>query len=117
MCEVAPVSCQGKGVSYSERMTKNPYINASLAAAYIALVATVMTVGEKFGPDGSILVPMAVLSLFVLSACVMGFIFFFEPVQMYLDGAKKEAISLAYKTIGTFAVITALFFATLLFVA
>ena len=94
-------------------MTRNPYANAVAAAAYIVLVAMVMTFGREFGPDESVFIPIAVLSLFVLSAAVMGFIFFFQPVQMYLDGAKKEAIDLFLKTLATFAGLTVLALAVL----
>ena len=87
-------------------MTKNPYINALAAALYIVVVASIMTLGQKSGPDPSVLVPIAVLSLFVLSAAVMGYVFFFQPVQMFLDGAKKESVDLFVKTIAAFAVLT-----------
>ena len=110
-------SCWETGGEYSEPMTKNPFINAILAGAYIVGVVAVIATGENLGPDESILIPMAILSLFVLSALAMGFIFFFQPVQMYLDGSKKEAVDLVVKTIATFAGITALFFAVLFFFA
>lgn len=92
-------------------MTKNPYINAVCAALYIAGIATILQIAQHFGHDkpDTILAPMAFLSLFVLSATAMGTIFFFKPVQMYLDNEKKEAVALVLKTIGTFAVFTALF--------
>jgi len=71
-------------------MTKNSFYNAILAAGYIALVVTTISTFE--GSDGpeTILVPMAMLSLFVLSAAMMGYIFLLHPVQMYLDGQRKR---------------------------
>src|SRR3989344_1776138 len=99
-------------------MTKNPIHNALLASGYIVLVASLMFFGSRFagGPD-TVLVPIAMLSLFVLSAAVMAYLFLLQPVQMYLDGEKKEAIHLFAKTLATFAVITAILFAILFLLA
>ena len=99
-------------------MTKNPIHNAILAGGYIVLVASVMYFGPRLagGPD-SVLVPIAMLSLFVLSAAVMGYLFLLQPIQMYLDGEKKEAVDLFAKTLATFAVITAALFAILFLLA
>ena len=61
-------------------MTQNPILNALSATLYIALVASLMFNMEKI-PDGvdSILMPIAMLSLFVLSAAVMAYVFWFKP--------------------------------------
>ena len=93
-------------------MTKNYLVNAFLALVYIALVVTVIFYGERIvpGPDDSVILPIAFLSLFVLSAAIMGMIFFFQPLQMYLDGNKKEAVALLTKTVITFAILTVLIF-------
>ena len=95
-------------------MTKNPIHNAILASGYIVLVASLMFFGSTFagGPD-TVLAPIAMLSLLVLSAAIMAYLFLLQPVQMYLDGEKKEAIHLFAKTLATFAVITAILFAIL----
>src|SRR3989344_2635093 len=97
-------------------MSRNPFVNAALAAAYIAVVASLMYyVPKAVGLVDSVFVPIAVLSLFVLSAALMCYFFLFQPVQMYLDGQKKEAIDLFVKTVGVFAGITILIFAILFF--
>lgn len=54
------------------------------------------------------------ISLFTLSAAVMGYLFFSQPLQMYLDGSKKSAVKLFLQTIVSFAVLTILAFAVLL---
>ena len=54
---------------------------------------------------------MALLSLFVLSAAVMGYIFFYQPTQLYLAGKHKEAVNMFLKTVGFFATITLVFLA------
>ena len=90
-------------------MTKNPFINALGAVAYIVLVASTMFyVSNHAQHNVSIMVPIMVLSLFTLSAAVMGYIFLAQPVQLYLGGKKKQAINLFLKTVGIFAGITVL---------
>lgn len=85
-------------------MTKNPFINALAALAYISAVASFMFFGvEKVDVVPSILVPIAMLSLFTLSAAIMGYIFIGQPLQLYLDGHKKEGTDLFLKTTLYFA--------------
>ncbi len=89
-------------------MTKNPYLNAVIAGCYIVFVVLLITYGPAYvreKPD-TILAPMAMLSLLVLSVAFMGYTFFFQPALMYLDGKKREAIELFTKTLLTFSVIT-----------
>ncbi len=97
-------------------MTNNPYLNALLAAAYIALVACVMYFGTSTmaGKEDTVLAPIAMLSLFVLSAAVMGFIFLFQPLQLLVKGDVASATTLFLKTLVTFAAITAVVFAALI---
>ena len=89
-------------------MTKNPYHNALLAAAYIVFVVLLISYGPALVRDkpDTILAPMAMLSLLVFSVAFMGYIFFFQPVLMYLDGQKREAVEFFTKTLVAFAVIT-----------
>ncbi len=92
-------------------MSRNPFINAFAATAYIALVATVMFNGEKiFGPDESVIIPIAVLSLFVLSAAVMGYLFVLEPLRLFLEGDHRGATKLFLATVGVFACVTGAIF-------
>src|SRR3989338_8970797 len=89
-------------------MTQNPLYNALLVSGYIVLVVTIMTsfVDKADGPERGILVPLTILSLFVLSAAVMSYIFFYQPIMLYMDGKKTEAVNLFLKTLGFFAGIT-----------
>ena len=91
-------------------MTKNPILNALVALGYIILIATVMFYGIKNTEHGkdTIIIPVAMLSLFTLSAAVMSYTFLSSPLQLYLDGKRKEAIKLITQTIAVFGVITAL---------
>jgi len=56
----------------------------------------------------NILIPIMMLSLFVLSVAMMGSFFVCQPLRLYLDGEKKRAVDLFWKTIGVFAIITLL---------
>src|ERR1700722_17441362 len=91
-------------------MTKNPYLNALCAVVYIIAVVLLITYGPIFvrqKPD-TIFAPMAVLSLLVLSVVFMADVFFFQPVFLYLEGQKREAVQFFTKTLVTFALITAI---------
>lgn len=98
--------CQIVSPVYSERMTKNPFYNAVLASGYIVLIVTIISSFEGSHEPDTILVPIAMLSLFVLSAASMGYLFFYQPVMLYLNGKPEDAVDLFLKTLGIFACIT-----------
>ena len=64
--------------------------------------------------EDTILAPIAMLSLFVLSTAVMGFLFISQPLQMYLDGDKKSALKLFLQTMLVFAIIVLIIFVLLI---
>ena len=89
-------------------MTKKPLINALGASVYIILVVTVMdfvTQPLKNKPD-TFFVPITVLFVLTLSVTVMAYLFFYQPLQFFINGKKKEAVDLFVKTVGIFAVFT-----------
>ncbi len=91
-----------------KKLSKNPQINSIYAEIYIVVVVFIMqNMGAPDTPD-TFFAPVAALSLFVLSVAVMGYFFFGEPLWLYLDGKKKEAVSFFMRTVISFAVITAL---------
>lgn len=96
-------------------MTKNPIINALSAVLYICTVASIMFFGSSLAVpiEETVLVPIAMLCLFSLSVAVMAFVFFYQPVLMYMEGEKARGVNLALQTVGAFAVITAILFACL----
>lgn len=95
-------------------MSKNPIVNALAAALYIGVLASVMFYGQPLiDPVDNVLMPITMLSLLTLSAAMMAYIFFYQPVLMYLEGQKTDAIKLGVHTVGAFAAITAIFVATL----
>ena len=94
---------------------KNPFINAFVAALYITAVASVMYYGPKIAGriEETVVVPIAIISLFTLSAAVMGYVFLYQPLQLYLEGDKKTAVNLFLKTVVIFGGITAVILVSL----
>ena len=89
-------------------MTKNPLINALSASVYIILVITVMTFATKplqNKPD-TFFTPVVFLSLLTLSVAVMAYLFFYQPLMLFIEGKKKESVKLLTQTIGFFAIFT-----------
>ena len=92
-------------------MTKNPIVNALSASAYIILGVTVMTYVSQLlrnKPD-TFFAPIVFLSLLTLSVAVMAFLFFYQPLMLFIEGKKKDAVTLFVKTVGIFAAITLVF--------
>ena len=97
-------------------MTNNPFINALAATLYIALVASIPFFGkELFGDGKSFLIPVAMISLFTLSAAIMGYLFLYQPLLFLLGGHKKNAVKLFLQTVASFAGITIILFLLLHF--
>jgi len=95
-----------------------PFLNALIATLYIMLVASLMYYAPKYiEPVDSVIVPIAMISLFTLSAAIMGYLFLYNPLQLYLDGQKKQATGLFLNTLFIFAGITVLIFIILFFTA
>jgi hypothetical protein len=89
-------------------MTKNPVINALCASAYIVLVVALFTYisqMQRHKPD-TFLAPVTVLSMLTLSVAVMAYLFFYQPLQLFIEGKKKAAAHLFIRTMGTFAAFT-----------
>lgn len=66
---------------------------------------TFVTQPLKNKPD-TFFAPIVFLSLLTLSVAVMAFLFFYQPLLLFIEGKKKEAVNLFVRTIGIFAVIT-----------
>lgn len=95
---------------YNKHMSKNPIINALGASGYIFLVVSVMTFVTqplRNKPD-TFFAPIMVLFMLTLSVAVMAYLFFYQPLLLFIDGKKKQAVNLFVKTVGIFAVFTAL---------
>ena len=80
----------------------------------LRLAARRVTYGTKMVPHpNTFIAPIAVISLFTLSAAVMGYLFCYRPTQLYFDGKKKQAVGLFLQTVVVFACFTALTLALL----
>ena len=99
-----------------KNIKKTAFINAAGTVLYVAVVASFIVYAPKFesGPI-SVFVPMAMLLLFIFSAALTGFLIFGRPILWYLDGNKKEALSLLAWTLAIFLVITLAVFVLLLY--
>jgi hypothetical protein len=97
---------------------KKPFLYSLGAAVYIAIVVTVLQTASYVFKDlsGTMFVPMAMLSMFVLSAAIMGYLFLSEPLFLLMENRKKEAITFFAKILGFFACFVALFAILLFFV-
>lgn len=89
-------------------MKWNPFINALAAAAYIGTVALFMQFIQSLRHDtpDTLLDAMGMISLFVFSAAVMAFLFFYQPILKLLENKRTEAVSYFLKTLGIFGVLT-----------
>ncbi|MFA6445632.1 MAG: hypothetical protein WCW14_00060 [Candidatus Paceibacterota bacterium] len=95
---------------------RKSFIHALAAALYIVIIVLVI---QAFGSvlkdqKDTIIIPMTMLSLFVLSAAIMGYLFLSEPIQLFLENKKKEAVTFFGKTVGFFACFVVLFVILLL---
>lgn len=96
---------------------KHALANSLLTAFYVTLVVTFLNYAKTlFGDNEGPLIPMAMLMLLVFSASLCGFLVFGRPILWYLDGKKKEALSLFAYTVSILFVVTLAVFTTLYFV-
>ncbi len=96
-------------------MIKKSFFNAIGAFSYIcAVVLFINTLQNPNVPDGNtILIPIFMLSLFVLSAAMMGYFFVLGPIELVIEGRRQEAVKYFFTTIGFFvcsAIIAFIFF-------
>lgn len=86
---------------------QNPYLGALVAIGYIGLVVLLMGgMAAFFGdaPDVEYLAPLIMLSLLVLSVATMGFLFFYRPLSLMLDGKRAEVLGYFARMAGTFTI-------------
>ena len=90
-------------------MNRSPYLNAAYASSYICAVTLLMNYGPERIPfvDG-ILAFIAFLSLFVLSAAMMGYFFVFQPLALLIEHKQKEAARFFLTTAASFVGISAI---------
>jgi len=99
------------------KIIKRAVIDAILTTLYIILVALFMFYlqSNALKEKDIVLIPIAMLLLFVFSAGLTGFLVFGKPIMLYLDRKKKDAVFLAVWTLGILFIITLIVFLALLF--
>jgi hypothetical protein len=86
---------------------KQAFINSLLTSLYIVAVGLFLYYGTLFKIGrNSFVTPIAFLFLFVFSAAITSYLLMGMPARMYVDGKKKEALSLVTYTLGFFFAFT-----------
>ena len=95
-----------------------PFLRALAATLYIVVIVFVTNFAGSAlkSQNETIIIPMTMLSLFVLSAAVMGYLFLSEPLYLLVENKKKEAITFFAKVVGFFACFVAIFAALNFFI-
>lgn len=90
---------------------KKPFLYALGAALYIIVIVFVVNIVTSAlkSQNGTIIIPMTMLSLFVLSAAIMGFLFLSEPLYLLMENRKREAVVFFAKIVGFFACFVTIF--------
>jgi len=102
-------------IKIMNKIIKNALIDSFGTAAYIVLVVSFIFSLRILAPkEDTIIIPIAMLLLFVFSAALTGTLVFGKPILWYIDGKKKEAISLVGYTLGFLFIITILVFMILI---
>ena len=89
-------------------LLKQAVLHSLAILVYCGLVGYLMLNGERlFGQANNILGMVAFLMLFVLSAAIVGSLVLGRPIIYYLDGKKKESITLLIYIIAILFLLTA----------
>jgi len=88
-------------------MSKNPFVNALSASGYIGLIVALFSYAQRFSDtELGMMAPMIFLSLFVLSAALMGYFFVYQPLCLLIEHKQGEATKLFLTTVFAFACTT-----------
>ncbi len=87
-----------------------PYLHAFAALAYIMLLALFMRFIESIRHDtpDTFIDGIGFLSLFVFSAVVMAFLFFYQPIRLLIEQKPHEASTFFLTTLASFGVAVAI---------
>ncbi len=99
---------------------KNAVFSAFATALYVAAISSFLFYAPKIfvtGKADTVLAPIVMLCLLIFSAALTGLLVFGRPILWYLDGKKKEALSLLAHTLVIFLIITIVELFALLLVA
>ncbi len=90
------------------RLSKYALIHSAGVLLYTIAVSQIMIRGGRWFGSLEFLAPVAVLMLLVLSVAVVGTLIFGKPILLYLDGKKKEGVTLLSLTLLDMFLLTAL---------
>ena len=99
-----------------DSIIKRAFIDSFVMALYVIIVVSFLLSLQAFSqkPD-NVLIPVAMLLLFLCSATITGSLVFGKPVMLYIDGKKKDAVKLLGYTIGLLVLITVVVFACMIY--
>jgi len=82
--------------------TSKSFKNAAGTFIYISAIAWFFSYAQQiFGnKENAFVIPIFMLLLFVISACITGFLVLGKPILWYMEGLKKEAFNLFFATVG-----------------
>ena len=81
--------------------------NALGTTVYVVIVSLIILNAEKiFGTMKNIIGPIAFLLLFVTSAAITGFLVLGQPIMLYVDDKRQEAVKLFVFTVAWLIVFT-----------
>ena len=95
------------------KIVKPALTNALATMLYIMIIAYffIYVISNPNQPDKkTIFIPMAMLMLLVFSVALVGSLIFGRPILWYLNGKKKEALSLIVYTLAIFFMLTIISF-------
>ena len=94
-----------------EKIIKRAFVDSLGTAVYIMLIVSLISYLQRFSElKDNVIIPIAMLLLFVTSAAITGFLVFGKSAMLYIDGKKREAVSLLGYTIGMLVIITIIAF-------
>jgi heme O synthase-like polyprenyltransferase len=89
------------------KFIKSSLRNSLATAAYVVIVVLIIHNAEKvFGTMRNIVGPIAFLLLFVTSAAITGFLVLGQPIMLYFDNQRSEAVKLFIYTVAWLFVFT-----------
>ena len=98
-----------------DKVIQRALIDSLGTAAYIVLVVLFIFSFQIFSEKKDvIIIPISKLLLFVSSAAITGFLVFGKPVMLYVDGKKREAVSLLGYTLVMLFLITLVSFISMI---
>jgi len=83
----------------------NSFLSALGVLGYVCLIGWLLFNGENiFGKQDSFIMPILLLLLLIISASITGLLVLGKPIHLYLNGLKKQGITLFLVTLGWLAI-------------